>query len=262
MTKDSSDKQVFDKPKAKDEPVNTEEKIVFIPKVPPAHVYTGVNAILGELGKIGIAKGRKNQQQNYSFRGIDDVYAALNPLLAEHQIIITPNVMERNVTERETQKGGVIFYTNLKIRYSFISVVDGTAFTCDVYGEAMDSADKATNKAMSAAYKTLCLQIFCIPTEAASPDADNEHHDIKATPTPTTVVQRPAPTPPTPEPSAQRVMIDELLGKIKIASDQHTLAYLFDNSKELLMQIPPPVVTIVMNAVTAREAELKGASND
>lgn len=250
--------------KAKDEIEKlAESPMAQKPPLDGPHVYTGVNAILDELGKIGIAKGRKNQQQNYSFRGIDDVYAALNPLLAEHKIIITPNVMERNVTERETKSGGVIFYTNLKIRYSFISVVDGTAFTCDVYGEAMDSADKATNKAMSAAYKILCLQIFCIPTEAASPDADSDHHDIK----PTSVVAKPAPTPtattvPSPAPPAQIAMVKELLEKIKVADSAEAVGTLFEGAKDLLTQIPPQVVTTVMNAVTARETELKGASND
>jgi hypothetical protein len=39
------------------------------------------------------------------------------------------------------------------------------------YGEAMDSADKATNKAMSAAYKYAAFLAFCIPTEGDN-DAD------------------------------------------------------------------------------------------
>jgi hypothetical protein len=43
----------------------------------------------------------------------------------------------------------------------------------------MDSADKATNKAMSAAYKYLALLVFCIPTEAsAETDADFSTHEI------------------------------------------------------------------------------------
>ncbi|MFS0844210.1 MAG: ERF family protein [Roseburia hominis] len=29
----------------------------------------------------------------------------------------------------------------------------------------MDSGDKATNKAMSVAFKYACFQVFCIPTE-------------------------------------------------------------------------------------------------
>jgi hypothetical protein len=44
------------------------------------------------------------------------------------------------------------------------------------YGEAMDSADKATNKAMSAAYKYAAFLAFCIPTEGDN-DADATTHE-------------------------------------------------------------------------------------
>ena len=37
----------------------------------------------------------------------------------------------------------------------------------------MDSGDKATNKAMSIAFKYACFQVFCIPTEEMKdPDSD------------------------------------------------------------------------------------------
>jgi hypothetical protein len=49
----------------------------------------------------------------------------------------------------------------------------------------MDSGDKATNKAMSAAYKYAAFQIFAIPTEG-NPDADAETHEVASKPiTPT-----------------------------------------------------------------------------
>jgi hypothetical protein len=44
----------------------------------------------------------------------------------------------------------------------------------------MDSGDKATNKAMSAAYKYMAMQLFCIPTEGDN-DADSSTHEIAAT---------------------------------------------------------------------------------
>jgi len=55
--------------------------------------------------------------------------------------------------------------------------VDGSTHVATIYGEAMDSGDKATNKAMSAAYKYLCLQSFCIPV-VGEPDADSETHEV------------------------------------------------------------------------------------
>ena len=45
----------------------------------------------------------------------------------------------------------------------------------------MDMGDKATNKAMAIAYKYLCFQIFCIPTEEMSdPDAESLETELKA----------------------------------------------------------------------------------
>ena len=134
-------------------------------------IYKAVAKITGELAKQGISKDRKNAQQGYAFRGIDDIYNTLSKLLAEHGLCIFPYCEYRETTERTTQKGGVIFYTTVKMKYKLISAIDGSSVECCTVGEAMDSADKSTNKAMSAAYKYLCLQIFCIPTEGDN-DAD------------------------------------------------------------------------------------------
>lgn len=139
-------------------------------------IYKSINAIQAALAKSGISKDRKNQQQGYAFRGIDDVYGALAPLLAEHHVCIFPRTTEHRVVERQTQRGGVLFYTTVRVEFDFVSSVDGSTHTCIIYGEAMDSADKSTNKAMSAAYKYACLQTFCIPTEGDN-DADATTHD-------------------------------------------------------------------------------------
>ena len=45
----------------------------------------------------------------------------------------------------------------------------------------MNSGDKATNMAMSAAYKYAMFQSFCVPTEG-TPDADAETHEVQALP--------------------------------------------------------------------------------
>lgn len=134
-------------------------------------VYAAIAAVTAEMAKEGIAKGRRNQQQGYQFRGIDDVYNALSPMLAKHKLCILPRVTERVVQERETARGGVLFYVTVRVEFDFVSADDGSVHTVCTYGEAMDAADKATNKAMSAAYKYAAFQTFCIPTEGDN-DAD------------------------------------------------------------------------------------------
>lgn len=141
------------------------------------NVYQAIAAIAGEMAKNGISKDRKNQQQGYQFRGIDDVYNALAPMLAAHNLVILPRMISREVVERQTQKGGALFYVTVEAEFDFVSAEDGSKHTVRTFGEAMDSADKATNKAMSAAYKYAAFQTFCIPTEGDN-DADGSSHDI------------------------------------------------------------------------------------
>lgn len=141
------------------------------------HIYTAINNVQAALAKSGISKGRKNQQQGYAFRGIDDVYLAVAPLFAEQGIVVLPHYTERTGVERTTTKGGLLFYVTLKGTFELVDASDGSSVSCDLYGEAMDSADKATNKAMSAAYKYMCIQTFCIPTEGDN-DADATTHSV------------------------------------------------------------------------------------
>lgn len=129
------------------------------------------------MAKVGaIEKGRKNTQQNYAFRGIDDVFAAFQSPLAEYGVFYIPEVLDSTVTERESSAGKTLIYTNLKVAYTFYAP-DGSNVRAVVVGEAMDSADKSSNKAMSAALKYALLQIFCVPTE--SDDADAHSPEVK-----------------------------------------------------------------------------------
>lgn len=146
------------------------------------NVYECIAAVSAEMAHTGISKDRKNEQQNYKFRGIDDVYNALAPLLAKYGLVIIPRILSRVVVERVTQKGGVLFNVTVEAEFDFVSAKDGSKVTARSFGEAMDSADKATNKAMSAAYKYTAFQTFCIPTEGDN-DADAKTPEPSA-PTP------------------------------------------------------------------------------
>jgi hypothetical protein len=144
-------------------------------------VYRAIARVMADIGKAGISKDRNNQQQGYKFRGIDDVYNALSPYLASAGLCVLPRVMKREVTERTTKNGGVLFYVVLDVQFDLVSAEDGSIHTVAVVGEAMDSGDKATNKAMSAAYKYACMEVFCIPTEGDN-DADAKTHEVAAKP--------------------------------------------------------------------------------
>lgn len=140
-------------------------------------VYQMIAQVSAELAVEGITKTKKNDQQGYNFRGIDDVYNALAPIMSKVGLVILPRVTARNVVERTTKSGNALFYTTVDMEFDFVSSHDGSKHTVGMYGEAMDSADKSTNKAMSAAYKYACMQAFCIPTEGDN-DADATTHEV------------------------------------------------------------------------------------
>lgn len=148
-------------------------------KIAAAGVYSKIAAVQAALAKTGISKDRKNQQQGYNFRGIDEVYNTLAPLLAEHGLAILPRILSRDLVERKTAKGSPLFYVTVEAEFDFVSADDGSSHTVRTYGEAMDSADKATNKAMSAAYKYAAMMAFAIPTEGDN-DADATTHEVAA----------------------------------------------------------------------------------
>ena len=144
-------------------------------------VYKAIVAVALDISKTGIGKNRQNEQQKYKFRGIDDVYNEIAPLLAKHGLCILPRVLSRQSIERATKTGGVLFYVTVDMEFDFVAASDGSKHIVRTFGEAMDSGDKATNKAMSAAYKYAAFQAFCIPTEGDN-DADAKTHEVGPAP--------------------------------------------------------------------------------
>ncbi len=138
---------------------------------------TGIHAaMIGILTDISpIAKEQRNTAQGYQFRGIDQFLNALHPLMAKHGVYVTPSVESIERTERQG-KSSVLLYAIATVRFTF-RAADGSSVDCVTVGEGMDSGDKATNKAMSAAYKYALMQTFAVPTEDMI-DGDAESPEV------------------------------------------------------------------------------------
>ena len=132
-------------------------------------IYKKIIEVMADINAIG--KDRRNQQQGFQFRGIDDVMNELHSSLAKCGVFVLPKVLEETRTTGKTSRGGDMFYTRLKIDFGFYAE-DGSHVDAVVIGEAMDTGDKASNKALSIGLKYAMLQVFCIPTEdEKDPDA-------------------------------------------------------------------------------------------
>lgn len=156
-------------------------------------VLKSMMAVQAALAKKGIAKTQKNQGQGFNFRGIDQVMTELSPLLAEHQLLMLPEVLDREVTERTNARGNTLQFVWLRVRYT-VYADDGSTVHLVSEGEGMDSGDKATNKAMSAAYKYAVLQGFAVPVQGVYVDGDAESQEMlpQHQPSPPSSAQAPA----------------------------------------------------------------------
>jgi len=124
-----------------------------------------------------ILKDRKFEQNGreiYKFRGIDDLYNAINPLFKKHRVFMTPEILEHTSEEKPGQSGKVLFYEKMVIRYK-LWAEDGSSVEASTKGIGMDSGDKAGNKAMSVAQKYALIQIFSIPTDERKDPEDDDH---------------------------------------------------------------------------------------
>ncbi len=143
------------------------------------NIYKKMSEVMKEVGYVG--KDQKNVAQGFKFRGIDQFVNALYPALTKHGVFMTPRcVSERNELKdvtRSNGKQGVDKHVTIMMEYDFYAD-DGSKVTVGpIPAEGLDSGDKATNKALSAALKYALIQTFSIPTEDMA-EADLESPEI------------------------------------------------------------------------------------
>ena len=139
-------------------------------------IYTLIPKVMAEIGAIG--KDRKNEQQNYKFRGIEDFYNAAHPALVKYGVFCCPQVVECESQDRLTGNGKPAIRVTMKVSHKFYGP-DGSCVDVVTCGEGIDSSDKATNKAMSAAMKYALIELFSVPTQDVE-DADRNDPEAGA----------------------------------------------------------------------------------
>src|SRR5487761_2621820 len=131
-------------------------------------VFQAISAVIAEME--GIGKNRLNKDQNYKFRGVDDVLKVLHPLFGKHGVFFAPTVLERIYEERVSKQGTAGHVAHLHVRYKVYGPA-GDFIEVSTWGEGLDYSDKATNKAMTAAFKYAMFELFAV----ADPDDDGDH---------------------------------------------------------------------------------------
>jgi len=133
-------------------------------------IYELIPKVAESIGVID--KSLKNQAQGYKYRGIEPVMNACHPAFIKHGIFCTPEVLSCLNEQMETNRGGKMAVRIVTVKYTFFAP-DGSNVSCVVQAEGMDSGDKASNKAMSAAFKYAVGQVFAIPFEVVDSETDS-----------------------------------------------------------------------------------------
>ncbi|MET7811751.1 ERF family protein [Streptomyces sp. NPDC005395] len=136
-------------------------------------VFAAISAVMRDV--MPVAKDKENQQQRYKFRGVDDAMSAMAGPMRAHGLFILPSIADH----RAERRGEKMTHVNITMRYHVYGPA-GDCLTAEVPGEASDFADKATNKAQSAALKYLLFTLFMIPVDGRS--IDDSDHDTPTEP--------------------------------------------------------------------------------
>lgn len=130
-------------------------------------IFDALAAVMVDVQAV--AKNDRNTHQNFMFRGIDAVVNAVGPALRTHGVVVVPDVQDVHHEAVQTSQGKPSTACRVTVAYHFYAP-DGSSVTATVAGEAWDSGDKATPKAMSVAFRTALLQALTLPTDEPDPD--------------------------------------------------------------------------------------------
>jgi hypothetical protein len=147
-------------------------------------VHVAWTRVMGEVQWIG--KGRSDGLR-YEFRGIDAVLNAVGPALRKHGVSVVQTAVEPTYSTMPTSGGKQMMLCRVTVTYQVIGPRgDYLPFALQSVGEAFDSGDKATPKAVSVALRSLYINSLAIPT--GEPKMDPEYgpqHEIDTPARPT-----------------------------------------------------------------------------
>lgn len=128
----------------------------------PKNVYEAVNHVMQQVGYV---QKEESVKLKYSYASEPALIRAIRPHMVEVGLFVYPSSMTELPAEPFTSKqGSVINVSKLAATYTFHHAPSGTEFLVSVIGKGMDTGDKDSNKAMTAAFKYAIRQPFMIET--------------------------------------------------------------------------------------------------
>ncbi len=117
------------------------------------------------MSQVGYVQKKKAGGLNYTFAGEAALIQALRPWMVLAGVTMHVAKIINKVREQyETKSGTVMQSITLDALIRFTHAASGTFIEVMSSGEGSDTGDKASNKALTGAYKYALRQTFCIET--------------------------------------------------------------------------------------------------
>lgn len=144
-------------------------------------IHTQLATIIGELPGIGKDSKAGQGQFAYNYRGIEDILPHIKSLFAKHEVHVVPG---HSIVSDESGQGNKGNQRRVVLQSTFcFYAADGSFCSATTIGEAMDTQDKAMNKAMTASYKYALMQVLAI-ADGDDPDAHQPNQQTEQAPPP------------------------------------------------------------------------------
>ena len=162
------------------------------------NIYEKMSAITAEIGVVEKNLNVKvNSNSSYKAVSERDVLDAVKPIEQKYRVYSYPanrKIVDRDVLTKETEYNGTITRTNtlfmrVETVYRFVNIDKPDEFIeTTVYGDGLDTGDKASGKAMTYADKYALMKAYKLSTgDDTDKEASPEHgYEKKAEPKATT----------------------------------------------------------------------------
>jgi hypothetical protein len=139
------------------------------------NVHQAINQVMNFVGYV---QKQKAAQLNYTYAGEAALISALRPQMVEAGLYVAVVAIKDVVRgQYTTAKGSVMNSVDLVAVIRFTHAPSATFIDVEALGSGADSGDKASNKALTGAYKYALRQTFCIET---GDDPDNHVSEPRA----------------------------------------------------------------------------------
>lgn len=145
----------------------------------PGLIFHAISKIKSEVEPVAKKRVGNAGNDDWAFRGIEDIYDSVQPVFARYGVFSVPEVVDRQLIERVSGgRGGAAYQAThvvLRVKHTYYAE-DGSSVSTIVDTEGLDTGDLATRKALTAAHHHSICQLLMLPYGMVDSEEDAGQH--------------------------------------------------------------------------------------